>query len=49
VEAEASLRRELLKDFNLTLHAYESYDSEPATGGAALHDYGLTFGIGWSF
>jgi hypothetical protein len=49
VEADARLRREILKDFNLTLRAYESYDSEPATEGAALHDYGFTFGFGYTF
>ncbi len=49
VEADASIRREMLKDFYVTLRAYESYDSEPATDGAPNNDFGLTFALGWSF
>ncbi len=48
-EADVRLKREILKDFNLSLRAYESYDSKPATEGAALNDYGVTFGAGWTF
>ena len=43
------MRRELLKDFTMALHAYESYDSEPASADAPNHDYGLTFALGWSY
>jgi hypothetical protein len=49
VEADASVRRELLKDFTMTLRAYESYDSKPATEGSTSNDYGLTFALGWSY
>lgn len=49
VEADASIRREMLKDFYVTLRAYESYDSQPATAGATNNDFGLTFALGWSF
>lgn len=48
-EADASIKRELIRDFNVTIRAYESYDSQPATEGAELNDYGLTFGFGWTF
>jgi len=49
LEFDASLKRELFKDFHATLKAYESYDSRPATEGARQNDYGLTFALGWSF
>jgi Protein of unknown function, DUF481 len=49
LELDASLKRELVKDFYLTLRGYESYDSRPATEGAQLNDYGVTFALGWSF
>jgi uncharacterized protein DUF481 len=49
VEADASLKRELVKDFYATLRGYESYDSRPATEGAPTSDYGATFALGWSF
>jgi len=49
VELDASLKRELVKDFNATLRGYESFDSRPATEGAPTSDYGITFALGWSF
>jgi len=49
VELQANLKRELVKDFYVTLRGYESYDSEPATEGAPTDDYGITFALGWSF
>jgi hypothetical protein len=49
VELDASLKRELVKDFHATLRGYESYDSRPATQGVPTSDYGITFALGWSF
>ena len=49
VEAEASIKREIFRDFNVSLRGYESYDSQPASGGGELSDYGLTFGFGYSY
>jgi hypothetical protein len=49
VEADARLKRELVKDFYATLRGYESYDNRPATEGSPTSDYGLTFALGWSF
>lgn len=49
LELQAQLKRELVRDFYLSLRAYESYDSRPATEGAPTDDYGVTFALGWSF
>lgn len=49
LELQASLKRELVRDFYATLRGYESYDSEPPTEGAPHDDYGVTFALGWSF
>src|SRR5262249_4931132 len=49
LELEAAFKRELVKDFYASLRGYESYDSRPATEGAAKNDYGVTFALGWSF
>jgi hypothetical protein len=49
LELDASLKRELVRDFYATLRGYESYDSRPATEGAPTSDYGVTFALGWSF
>jgi hypothetical protein len=49
VELDARWKRELLKDFALSLRGYESYDSRPATEGAERNDYGFTLGLAWTF
>src|SRR5262245_31349378 len=38
VEADVGIKRELVKDFYLTLRGYESYDSRPATEGYRRND-----------
>jgi hypothetical protein len=48
-EVDARLKREFVKDFYATLRGYESYDSRPGSADAAQNDYGVTFGLGWSF
>ena len=49
LELNARLRRELLKDFSVSLSGYESYDSRPPTAGVQRNDYGITFALGWTF
>ena len=49
LEADVRVKRELVKDFTISLRAYESYDSRPPTAGADRHDYGASFGFGWTF
>jgi uncharacterized protein DUF481 len=49
VELDARWKRELLKDFALSLRGYESYDSRPPSAGAERNDYGVTFGLAWTF
>jgi uncharacterized protein DUF481 len=46
---EAQFKRELVKDFYVTLRGYDSYDSRPPTAEAARNDWGATFALGWSF
>jgi hypothetical protein len=48
-ELDVRLRREILRDFTVSLRVYESYDSRPITEGAAKNDYGGSFGVGWTF
>jgi hypothetical protein len=48
-EFNASLKREVLKDFNLTLKGYESYDSKPPTEGSLKNDFGMSFALGWTY
>jgi hypothetical protein len=49
LEADARLKREILHDFSVSIRVYESYDSDPPTEGAQRNDYGVTFGLGWTF
>ena len=49
LEASASLKRELFRDFYFGLKGYESFDSDPATEGAARNDWGLTLSLGYKF
>jgi len=48
VEIDATIRREIFKDFFVELRYYESYDSQPPPGALAKSDRGLVFGIGWT-
>jgi hypothetical protein len=49
LEGDISVRRELVKDFYISLSAYESYDAEPIVETAEQNDWGFTTSIGWSF
>jgi hypothetical protein len=49
LELDVRLKRELLRDFTVSMRVYESYDSRPATEGAERNDYGLSLGLGWTF
>jgi hypothetical protein len=49
IELDARIRREVFKDFDVTLRGYESYDSRPATLDAANNDFGLSFALSWSY
>jgi len=41
--------RELIRDFNLTMTAYNSYDNRPPTAGASKNDVGFSLALGWTF
>jgi hypothetical protein len=49
VEADVSVRRELVKDLYVAVSAYESYDADPIVETAEQNDWGFTTSIGWSF
>jgi hypothetical protein len=38
-----------VRDFTVSFRVYESYDGRPATEGVPHNDYGLSFGLGWTF
>ena len=48
-ELDLRLKRELLRDFSVSLIGWESYDNRPPTPDGPNHDYGLTFTLGWTY
>ena len=48
-ELDVRIKREIFRDFSISLRVYESYDSRPVTEGAAKNDYGGSVGMGWTF
>jgi len=49
LELDARIKREIFRDFFVSLTGYDSFDSDPATMGASRNDWGVTFGLGYSF
>jgi hypothetical protein len=48
-DVDLQLRREIIRDFTVGLRVYDSFDSRPATEGAANNDWGATLSLGWTF
>lgn len=49
VEADASLSRELFKDFSVAFSVYESFDNRPPSADARRNDFGATLSIALTF
>jgi len=49
LEANVKFRRELFKDVNFSVSAYDSYDNKPQSETASTNDVGYTLSFGWSF
>jgi hypothetical protein len=48
-QLDAGIRRELLKDFFISLNVYNTYDSDPPNPEADTNDVGVVTSIGWSY
>jgi len=49
LQLDTTVKYELLKNFFVALHVYDSFDSAPPKPGASRNDAGVSFSIGWSF
>jgi hypothetical protein len=49
IEVEFSLKREIIKDFYVSVRGYESHDTKPPSEAAKKNDLGVTLAIGLSF
>lgn len=48
-DGEINLTWEIFKDFDLSLELYNNFDSQPPVEGSDKMDYGIVFGINFSF
>ena len=49
IQFDSSLRRELWKDFFVSLNVFDTFDSQPPQPGAARNDFGVVTSLGWSY
>jgi hypothetical protein len=48
-EVDISASREIVKDLNIVLSFYDSYDNEPNNPASSENDYGIVTSLGWTF
>ena len=49
VQLDTAVKRELLKDFFVSLTLYNSYDNRPPNPAASNNDVGIVMSIGWTY
>ena len=49
LQADTSVRREIVTDFYVSISIFDSFDSKPPTVGAATNDWGPVISIGYKF
>ncbi len=49
VNANMKLKREVFKDFFVSLSAYDAFDNKPKAGAARKNDFGGSLSFGWTF
>ena len=49
LEWDADIRRDFFRTFYWSIHLFDSYNSNPPASVAQTNDFGLSFGVGYSF
>jgi hypothetical protein len=49
IQLDTSVKRELLKDFFLSVNLFDSFDSKPPNTAFDTNDFGIVLSIGWSY
>lgn len=49
LQLDSAVRRELWKDFFVSLNVYDTFDSAPPQPNAARNDVGVSVAVGWSY
>jgi hypothetical protein len=49
INADAKIKREIFKDFFVSVTAYDAYDNRPKSASATKNDFGVSLSFGWTF
>ena len=49
VNADGKVKREIFKDFYVSLTAYDAFDNRPKAASATRNDFGASLSFGWTF
>jgi hypothetical protein len=49
LQLDSAFKRELVKDFFVSLNLYDTYDSRPPNPSADRNDVGIVVSLGWSY
>lgn len=49
IDVDVKLMWEIIDDLYWSLTFYDHYDNKPQSGSATTNDYGVVFGLGWSY
>jgi Protein of unknown function, DUF481 len=49
LNADGKLKREIFKDFYVSVTAYEAYDNRPKASTSSQNDFGVSLSFGWTF
>jgi hypothetical protein len=49
IQLDTSVKREVLKDFYLSVNLFDSFDSRPPNTAFDTNDFGIVLSIGWSY
>lgn len=49
LNVDGKLKREIFKDFYISVTAYEAYDNRPKAATSAQNDFGVSLSFGWTF
>ena len=49
VNTDLKFKREILKDFFISVTGYDAYDNRPTSSSGTKHDFGVSLSFGWSY
>ena len=49
INTDVKLKREIFKDFTVSLSAYDAFDNRPKSATATRNDFGISLSFGWTY